>query len=91
MANIAFNKEKAPKDEARKSLMEHIADNWTGPLWVNFFSGDNGAGIQAVLEVENTSDHLDPEFRSKFPPDWMGWRLIVLKVPFGYIEYLKNK
>ena len=91
MANIAFNKDKASKEEAQKSLMEHIADNWTGPFWVNFFSGDNGAGIQAVLEVENTSKHLDSDFRNKFPADWMGWRLIVLKVPFGYIEFLKNK
>ena len=90
MANIAFNKDKAPKDEAQKSLMEHISDNWTGPFWVNFFSGDNGLGIQAVLEVEDTSENLGVYFRSKFPPAWMGWRLIVLKVPFGYIEYLKN-
>ena len=91
MANLAFNKKKAPQEEAQKSLMDHIAEIWDGTFWVNFFSGDNGAGIQAVLEVEDTSKSMDPDFRSKFPAVWMGWRLIVLKVPIGYIEFMKNK
>jgi hypothetical protein len=91
MANIALNKDEASKEEAQESLMEHIADNWTGPFWVNFFSGDSGAGIQAVVEVEDTSLNLDADFRAKFPFKWKGWLLIVLKVPFGYIEFLKDK
>ena len=90
MANIFWNDKKAPQDEARKSLMEYIADIWTDRFTVNFHSDDGGQMIQAVLEFDDTDDLMDTELRSKFPAKWMGWRMVVLKVPRGHINVFYN-
>ena len=86
MANLFFKEEKATREEARKALMEHIADNWADRFTVNFHSDDGGAHIQAVLEFEDTNELMPDKLRSKFPAKWMGWRLVVLKVPGGHID-----
>ena len=86
MANIFWNTKKASREEARKSLMEHIAEVWDDRFTVNFASDDGGHVIQAVLEFENPDDNMDPEIRAKFDAKWMGWRMVVLKVPPGHIE-----
>jgi hypothetical protein len=90
MASLYFRGEKAPKEEAKRKLMEHIADNWTGPFTVDFWSDGSGAMIRAVLEVADPNAMLEHEFRSKFDAMWMGWRLIVLKVPIGHIAVFHN-
>ena len=86
MASLFWNDEKASKEEARKALMEHIADNWTDRFTVNFHSDDGGIHIQAVLEFDDTNDRMSDEARSKFGAKWMGWRMVVLKVPRGHID-----
>ena len=67
MANIFWNDKKAPQDEARKSLMEYVAEIWTDRFTVNFHSDDGGQMIQAVLEFDDTDENMDTELRSKFP------------------------
>jgi len=48
--------------------------------------------IRAVLEFEDTSEIMSDELRSRFPAKFMGWRLVVLKVPTGHIEvFYKDK
>ena len=92
MANIFWNDKKAPKDEARKGLMEYIADNWTDRFTVSFASDDGGHMIQAILEFDNTEELMPTELRNKFPAKWMGWRMVVLKVPRGHIDvFYKDK
>ena len=86
MANLFFGGEKASQEDARKALMEHIADNWTGRFTANFRSDDGGLHIQAVLEFEDTEELMSDELRNKFPAKFMGWRLVVLKVPTGHID-----
>jgi hypothetical protein len=36
--------------------------------------------------MEDPNEHIGDELRSKFDAVWMGWRLVVLKVPIGHIE-----
>mgnify|MGYP003119183863 FL=1 len=86
MANLFWNDEKASQEDARKGLMEYIADNWTDRFTVNFHSDDGGQMIQAVLEFDDTNDIMPDALRSKFPAKWMGWRMVVLKVPRGHID-----
>ena len=86
MANLFWNDEKASQEDARKGLMEYIADNWTDRFTVNFHSDDGGQMIQAVLEFDDTNDIMSDALRSKFPAKWMGWRMVVLKVPRGHID-----
>ena len=86
MANLFFSGEKATKEEARAGLMGLIADNWSGRFTVNFHSDDGGHMIQAVLEFDNPEEIMSDELRNKFPAKFMGWRMVVLKVPRGHID-----
>ena len=91
MASIFWNEKKASKPDAKKSLMEFIADNWTGGFTVAFRSDDGGEHIIAVLEVNDPNELLDQKFLSKFDAKWMGWRMIVLKVPIGHVRTFFDK
>ena len=91
MANIFFGGKKASKSEAKKSLMEYIADNWTGGFTVEFASDDGGEHIMAILEMDDPSKIMDEDLRSKFDAIWYGWRLLVLKVPIGHVRVFFNK
>ncbi len=92
MANLFWKDEKASQEDARKALMEYIADIWLDRFTVTFHSDDGGQMIQAVLEFEDTDEIMDTELRSKFPAKWMGWRMVVLKVPRGHIGvFYKDK
>tara|TARA_R110000824_G_scaffold45206_2_gene130863 strand:+ start:70 stop:351 length:282 start_codon:yes stop_codon:yes gene_type:complete len=86
MANLFFSGEKASKEEASKGLMELIADNWIGRFTVDFWSDGGGQMIRAVLEFDDPGEIMSDELRSKFPAKFMGWRLVVLKVPRGHID-----
>ena len=91
MSNSSLSGEKATKEEARKTLMTYLADNWTGTFGVDFWSDGGGMLIRAIVEVDDTDKELSYEFRHKFPPKWMGWRLVVLKVTLGYIDVFIKK
>jgi len=86
MASLYFRGEKAPKEEAQAGLMELIADNWTGGFTVDFWTDGGGPMIRAVLEMEDPGERIGDALRSKFDAVWMGWRLVVLKVPIGHIR-----
>ena len=90
MANLYFRGERAPEEEARKKLLLFLADHWNGTFGVDFRSDDGGRLIRAIVEVENVSASLDPDFRGKLPSIWMGWRLVVIKVPIGTIDEIHS-
>ena len=56
MANLFWNDKKATQEEARKALMEYVAELWLARFTVNFNSDDGGQMIQAVLEFDNTDE-----------------------------------
>tara|TARA_R110001583_G_scaffold400_3_gene3660 strand:- start:728 stop:1006 length:279 start_codon:yes stop_codon:yes gene_type:complete len=90
MANLFFSGKKVSKEEARKALMEHIAEIWTDRFTVDFWHDDGGEMIRAVLEFDDTEEIMASELRSKFPAKFFGWRLVVLKVPTGHVEVFFN-
>ena len=71
--------------------MTHLADNWTGAFYVDFWSDSGGTLIRAIVEVDDPDLRLEKSFRDKIPPSWVGWRLVVLKVTPGYIEVFIKK
>ena len=85
MANLFFSGEKASKEDARKALMEHIADNWPSAFTVDFHSDDGGDMIRAILEFDDPNEIMSDELRNRFAAKFMGWRMVVLKVPRGHI------
>jgi len=90
MANLFFSGKKATQEDARAALMELIADNWTGRFTVDFWSDDGGHMMRAVLEFDDPGEIMSEELRNKFPAKFMGWRLVVLKVPVGHIDVFFN-
>jgi len=90
MANLFFSGEKASKEEVRRALMEHIADNWADRFTVDFWSDDGGHMVRAVLEFDDPGEIMSDELRNKFPAKFMGWRLVVLKVPVGHVDVFFN-
>lgn len=87
MANIFFSGQKASKEDAEKSLMQHAAGIFDGRFHVRFESDDGGNHIVLILEVEEPSVPL-PDFlrQSLHEPKWEGWRMMIKKVPPGYID-----
>jgi len=86
MANLAFSGPKATQKEVIKALMGVLADNWPGAFTVDIFSDGGGAVVRAIVECTDTDAHLDKDFVDKLPPKFMGWRLVILKVPIGHVR-----
>ncbi len=86
MANIAFSGEKASEYEVKQSLMTLLADSWEGAFAVDFWSDDGGRIVRAVVECADPNGQLEQSFVNKLPVKYMGWRLIILKVPVGHVK-----
>ena len=86
MANLYFEGEKSPKEEATKKLTEHVKNICDDKTMVRFESDDGGAHIVIYIEREIPSDPLPPFLRDSLHfSKWMGWRQMVVKCPIGSI------
>ncbi|HHZ95958.1 MAG TPA: hypothetical protein EYN67_10485 [Flavobacteriales bacterium] len=90
MANLFFKKEKSPKQEAINALLLMISNYYDGRYEVLATSDDGGAMLEVQIEVPDVSGHLSTQAPT-FPffdiwPIWMGWRVVIAKVPPGYID-----
>ena len=86
MANIAFAGKKASEYDVKRELMTLLADNWTGAFTVDFHSDDGGGIVRAVVECDDPDERLEQAFTDKLPLKFMGWRLVILKVPVGHVK-----
>ena len=90
MANIFFAGNKQDKQDAINSLTLKISDYFGGRFEVISFSDDGGSLLEIQVEVDNPSNTIQSQY-SEFPtdeviPKWNGWRVILLKVPNGFID-----
>jgi len=90
MANIFFAGKKQNKQDAINSLTLKISDYFSGRYEVIAISDDGGSLIEVQVEVDDPSKTIESQY-SDFPldevvPKWNGWRVVVLKVPPGYID-----
>lgn len=86
--------EKAPKQTAINELTVMISNYFGGRYEVIATADDGGTMLEVQVEVEDTSESLLSQ-HSDFPffdvwPKWMGWRVVVAKVPIGYIDAITN-
>jgi hypothetical protein len=88
MADRFWNSgEKATAKEAEKALRQHTAGVCDNRFSVQFRSDDGGNHITLYLEVEDPDPPLEPWLREALNfPKWMGWRMIIMKCPIGYIS-----
>jgi hypothetical protein len=86
MANLYFASDKATKDEARKTLTEHVKSVCDHKTMVCFESDDGGSHIVIYVEVLVPSDPLPAFLRETLHHSkWLGWRQMVIKCPPGSI------
>ena len=87
MANIYWNKgDKAPKDEVLKCLMEELVNCTDNRFHAKFASDGAGAHVCAYVETIHTEDTNKFVWKKQLPNKFMGWRLIRIFVPVGYID-----
>ena len=94
MAKFSKSGEKAPKQTAINELTLMISNYYGGRYEVLACSDDGGTMLEAQVEVGNVSDSLIDQ-APDFPffdiwPKWMGWRVVIVKVPPGYIDAITN-
>tara|TARA_R110002074_G_scaffold154423_1_gene309962 strand:- start:88 stop:387 length:300 start_codon:yes stop_codon:yes gene_type:complete len=82
--------EKAPKQDAINELLVMISNYYNGRYEVRGCSDDGGNMLEVQVEVPNVSKAFE-EQAPDFPffdiwPQWMGWRVVIVKVPPGYID-----
>jgi hypothetical protein len=90
MANIFFAGKKQDKQDAINSLTLKVSDYFSGRFEVIAVSDDGGNLLEIQVEVDEPSKTLEGQY-DDFPldevvPKWNGWRVVVLKVPNGYID-----
>jgi hypothetical protein len=93
MGNFSLG-EKAPKQEAINELVVLISNYHDGRYEVLFTHDDGGALLEVQVEVPVVNDNLLEQVPD-FPffemwPKWMGWRVVICKVPPGYIDAITN-
>ncbi len=94
MANLFFAKSKAPKQQAINALVVEISNYFDGRFEVIAASDDGGSLLEVQVEVPTVALDLESQVPD-FPffdiwPIWMGWRVVVCKVPPGYIDAITN-
>lgn len=87
--------DKTPKQEAINELVLMISNYYGGRYEVLASMDDGGSLLEVQVEVPQVSEALDAQ-APDFPffdiwPKWMGWRVIVCKVPPGYIDAITNR
>ena len=89
MANIFFAGKKQNKQDAINSLTLKISEYFGGRFEVRGVSDDGGNLLEVQVEVDSPSLSVDSDFPiDEVVPKWNGWRVVVLKVPHGYIDYI---
>tara|TARA_R110000824_G_scaffold29037_2_gene97083 strand:+ start:243 stop:566 length:324 start_codon:yes stop_codon:yes gene_type:complete len=84
---------KAPKKEAREAMMRLLAENITTRINVIFSPDHGGPCLVAMAEREPGEDHTG---KSPFtawsprPSPFMGWRVVYIHYPDGYLEVFYN-
>ena len=88
MANIYWSGPKAPQKEVFTALMKEAVEYTDNTFIVCFESDDTG--MHVVLKVERNED--DTSGFKKFPDvsKYMGWRLMCVHVPKGYLHVFYN-
>lgn len=88
MANLYWRGKKAPKDEAVKALMSELVDCTDCRFYVRPESDGTGAHLSAYVETTHTKDTTKFVWKREPPHKFMGWRVIKMFVPIGYINII---
>jgi hypothetical protein len=87
MANLHWNKEKAPFDEAKATITPLVVACTEGAFHIKKTSNDCGVTMDVYAETEDTE--VSP-WHTRLPMQFMGWRVIMYRCPVGYVDAFLN-
>ena len=90
MANIYWTGDKAPEEEVKKALMIELVDCTDNAFTVRKESDDTSTHMSIYIEKENPNINNDFVWNRKLPPKFMGWRILTIFVPIGYIRCIMD-
>ena len=82
MANLHWNKEKAPFDEAKEKIKALVIECTDSAFFIKKSSNDCGTTMDVYAETD------DPEvspWTTRLPMMFMGWRVIMYRCPPRFI------
>ena len=82
---------KATKDELRSALMGMIPEITDNAFTVSFASDDGGHHAVIISERDENSDESPYKDLNAIPSGFMGWRILKMHVPDGYIAVFYNE
>jgi|TARA_R110002126_G_scaffold7686_3_gene37422 hypothetical protein len=77
-----WNKEKAPFDEAKLSIIPLVLEATDGRFFIKKANNDCGATMDVYAETDDTE--VSP-WSTRLPSSHMGWRVIMYRCPTGWI------
>ena len=86
MAHIYWTGDKVSEEEVKKALMNELPDCTDNAFYVKKQSDDTSTHMTVYVEKEDTSKNTDFEWKKRLPPKFMGWRVLIIFCPIGYIH-----
>ena len=86
MAHIYWTGDKAPEKEVKEALMKDLVDLTDSAFTVRKESDDTSTHMSVYIEKKDPNVNNDFEWKKEqLPPKYMGWRILIIFVPIGYI------
>jgi len=86
MAHIYWTGAKAPEEEVKKALMIELVECTDNAFTVCKESDDTSTHISVYVEKKDTSRNNDFVWKKRLPVKFMGWRILIIFAPIGYIK-----
>ena len=87
MAHIYWTGDRASEEEVKKALMKELVDMTDSAFTVRKESDDTSTHMSVYVEKKNPNTNNDFVWKKEqLPPKYMGWRVLILFCPIGYIK-----
>ena len=86
MADIYWTGPKAPEEEAKKALMIEMVECTNSAFTVKRESDGSSMHLSVYVEKREPSENTNFVWNKALPPKFMGWRIIIIFCPIGYIK-----
>jgi hypothetical protein len=91
MAQIYWTGDKAPEEEVKNCLMAELVDLTDSAFTVRKESDDTSTHMSVYVEKKDPNTNNDFVWnKEQLPPKYMGWRILIIFVPIGYIKTIMD-
>jgi len=90
MAHIYWTGDKAPEEEVKKAIMKEMVECTDNAFTVRKESDDTSTHLSVYVEKKDTNKNNDFAWKKQLPVKFMGWRILTIFVPVGYIKTIMD-